>query len=97
MVELGKVRRARPDQAPSGSVGTVVMSVESAAPERIVIVGGVAGGASAAARARRVNETARIVVFERDAYISFANCRRRSPRGTPHPSARGNGVGVDDL
>jgi len=50
------------------------MSVESVAPERIVIVGGVAGGASAAARARRVNETARIVVFERDAYISFANC-----------------------
>ena len=50
------------------------MSVESASAERIVIVGGVAGGASAAARARRVNETARIVVFERDAYISFANC-----------------------
>mgnify|MGYP000945832482 CR=1 FL=1 len=41
---------------------------------KIVIVGGVAGGASAAARARRVNERARIVVYERDAYISFANC-----------------------
>ncbi|MFW5833484.1 MAG: FAD-dependent oxidoreductase [Pseudomonadota bacterium] len=41
---------------------------------KIVIVGGVAGGASAAARARRLNESARIVVFERDAYISFANC-----------------------
>jgi NADPH-dependent 2,4-dienoyl-CoA reductase/sulfur reductase-like enzyme/rhodanese-related sulfurtransferase len=41
---------------------------------RIVIVGGVAGGASAAARARRVNEQARIIVFERDAHISFANC-----------------------
>jgi NADPH-dependent 2,4-dienoyl-CoA reductase/sulfur reductase-like enzyme/rhodanese-related sulfurtransferase len=41
---------------------------------KIVVVGGVAGGASAAARARRMNERARIVVFERDSYISFANC-----------------------
>lgn len=40
----------------------------------IVIVGGVAGGASAAARARRCNETARIIIFEKDAHISFANC-----------------------
>ena len=40
----------------------------------ILIVGGVAGGASAAARARRMNEQARIVIFERDAYVSFANC-----------------------
>ena len=43
-------------------------------PRRIVIVGGVAGGASAAAKARRVNETAEIHVFERGPYISFANC-----------------------
>ena len=43
-------------------------------PRRILIVGGVAGGASAAARARRVNETAEIHVFERGPYISFANC-----------------------
>lgn len=41
---------------------------------RIVIVGGVAGGASAAARARRLSETANIVVFERGPYVSFANC-----------------------
>jgi NADPH-dependent 2,4-dienoyl-CoA reductase/sulfur reductase-like enzyme/rhodanese-related sulfurtransferase len=41
---------------------------------RIVIVGGVAGGASAAARARRVNESAEIHIFERGPYISFANC-----------------------
>jgi NADPH-dependent 2,4-dienoyl-CoA reductase/sulfur reductase-like enzyme/rhodanese-related sulfurtransferase len=41
---------------------------------RILIVGAVAGGASAAARARRMNERAEIVMFERDAYISFANC-----------------------
>jgi NADPH-dependent 2,4-dienoyl-CoA reductase/sulfur reductase-like enzyme/rhodanese-related sulfurtransferase len=41
---------------------------------RIVIVGGVAGGASAAARARRLDESAEITVFERGPYISFANC-----------------------
>jgi len=41
---------------------------------KIVIVGGVAGGASAAARARRVDESAEIAIFERGPYISFANC-----------------------
>lgn len=41
---------------------------------KIVIVGGVAGGASAAARARRVDESAEITIFERGPYISFANC-----------------------
>ena len=43
-------------------------------PRKIVIVGGVAGGASAAARARRVDENAEIHVFERGPSISFANC-----------------------
>jgi NADPH-dependent 2,4-dienoyl-CoA reductase/sulfur reductase-like enzyme/rhodanese-related sulfurtransferase len=43
-------------------------------PLRIVIVGGVAGGASAAAKARRVNENAEIQIFERGPCISFANC-----------------------
>ncbi len=43
-------------------------------PLRIVIVGGVAGGASAAAKARRVDEMADIQIFERGPYISFANC-----------------------
>ena len=43
-------------------------------PHRIVIVGGVAGGASAAAKARRVDENADIQIFERGPYISFANC-----------------------
>ncbi len=43
-------------------------------PVKIVIVGGVAGGASAATRARRMNEDARIVMFEKDATVSFANC-----------------------
>lgn len=41
---------------------------------RILIIGGVAGGASAAARARRLSEEARIVLFERGPYVSFANC-----------------------
>ncbi len=41
---------------------------------RIVIVGGVAGGASAAARARRLSEEAEIILFERGEHISFANC-----------------------
>lgn len=43
-------------------------------PLRIVIVGGVAGGASAATRARRCNEQARIVLLEKDEFVSFANC-----------------------
>ena len=41
---------------------------------KIVIVGGVAGGASAATRARRLDERAQIVLFERGPYVSFANC-----------------------
>jgi NADPH-dependent 2,4-dienoyl-CoA reductase/sulfur reductase-like enzyme len=41
---------------------------------RILIVGGVAGGASAAARARRLSEEAEIVIFERGEHVSFANC-----------------------
>ena len=41
---------------------------------KVVIVGGVAGGATAAARIRRLDEQAEIVVFERTRYISYANC-----------------------
>jgi len=41
---------------------------------KIVIVGGVAGGASAAARARRLSEDAQIIMFERGPFVSFANC-----------------------
>ncbi len=41
---------------------------------KIIIVGGVAGGASAAARLRRLDEHAAIIMFERGEYISFANC-----------------------
>ncbi len=46
----------------------------STIPKKLVIVGGVAGGASAAARARRLDEHCEIVVFERGAFVSFANC-----------------------
>ena len=41
---------------------------------KVVIVGGVAGGATAAARIRRLNEQAKIGVFERSGDISYANC-----------------------
>ncbi|KAA8600154.1 MULTISPECIES: FAD-dependent oxidoreductase [Vibrio] len=41
---------------------------------KIVIIGGVAGGASAAARARRLSEEAEIIMFERGPFVSFANC-----------------------
>ncbi len=43
-------------------------------PKKLLIVGGVAGGASAAARARRLDEGAEIILFERGPDISFANC-----------------------
>lgn len=42
--------------------------------KKIIIVGGVAGGATAAARLRRIDETSHIVVFEKGEHISFANC-----------------------
>ncbi len=41
---------------------------------KVVIVGGVAGGATAAARLRRLDETAEIVIFERSGFVSYANC-----------------------
>ncbi|KAA9134740.1 NAD(P)/FAD-dependent oxidoreductase, partial [Microbacterium caowuchunii] len=43
-------------------------------PRKVVIVGGVAGGMSAATRLRRLDESARIVVFERGPEVSYANC-----------------------
>ncbi len=42
--------------------------------KKIIIVGGVAGGMSAAARARRLSERAEIIVFERSGHVSYANC-----------------------
>lgn len=41
---------------------------------KVVIIGGVAGGATAAARIRRIDENAEIIVFERSGFISYANC-----------------------
>ena len=41
---------------------------------KVIIIGGVAGGATAAARIRRLDETAEIVVFERSGYVSYATC-----------------------
>ena len=43
-------------------------------PKRILIIGGVAGGATAAARIRRLDETAEITILEKGKYVSFANC-----------------------
>ena len=41
---------------------------------KVIIVGGVAGGASCAARLRRLDETAEILMVERGPYVSYANC-----------------------
>lgn len=56
--------------------------------QRIIIIGGVAGGASCAARLRRLNEHAEITLFERGPYASFANC------GLPY--RLGNVIGSDE-
>ena len=42
--------------------------------KKYIIVGGVAGGATAAARIRRMTEDAEIILFDKGAYISYANC-----------------------
>ncbi len=41
---------------------------------KVVIVGGIAGGATAAARLRRLDEQAEIIIFERTGFVSYANC-----------------------
>jgi len=48
--------------------------MEQTTPKKILIIGGVAGGATAAARARRLDETAEITILEKGPYVSFANC-----------------------
>ena len=42
--------------------------------KKVVIIGGVAAGASSAARLRRLDETAKILILERGKYVSYANC-----------------------
>jgi NADPH-dependent 2,4-dienoyl-CoA reductase/sulfur reductase-like enzyme/rhodanese-related sulfurtransferase len=51
-----------------------IYSHNTSTPRRVLIVGGVAGGASCAARLRRLDESVEIVVFDRGPYVSFANC-----------------------
>ena len=43
-------------------------------PKRVLVVGGVAGGATAAARLRRLDEECEIIMFERGPHVSFSNC-----------------------
>ena len=57
-------------QAESQSTG----SSQRGTPRRVLIVGGVAGGASCAARLRRLDESVEILMFDRGPYVSFANC-----------------------
>jgi len=54
--------------------GTRGLEEQKRMPTKLLIIGGVAGGATAAARARRIDEHAEIILFERGEYISFANC-----------------------
>jgi NADPH-dependent 2,4-dienoyl-CoA reductase/sulfur reductase-like enzyme/rhodanese-related sulfurtransferase len=66
-------------RARAGGGGRMILPIENipimnTKPETIVIVGGVAGGASAAARARRHSESVRIILLERGPDVSFANC-----------------------
>src|ERR1700738_2271587 len=49
-------------------------SPDAGLSRRILIVGGVAGGASCAARLRRLDESVEIAVFDRGPYVAFANC-----------------------
>ena len=52
---------------------------------KVVIVGGVAGGASCAARLRRLDEKAEILMVERGPYVSYANCGLPVPHLGRHP------------
>ena len=52
----------------------VAQKMEDNMPQKIVIIGGVAAGTSAAAKARRCDEDAEITIFERDSYISYGSC-----------------------
>ncbi len=53
---------------------TETISSATSSPRRVLIVGGVAGGASCAARLRRLDESVEIIMFDRGPYVSFANC-----------------------
>lgn len=50
------------------------MNIQTTVAKKIIIVGGVAGGMSAAARIRRLSEKSQVIVFERSGHVSYANC-----------------------
>ena len=64
---------------------------------KTVIVGGVAGGASTGARLRRLDESAEIVVLERDHYVSFANWRSAPARSSTSDHRREDRQGTQGL
>ncbi|GFR43426.1 hypothetical protein Agub_g4507 [Astrephomene gubernaculifera] len=64
----------RASRALSLFCSATMASDAAAAKKRVLIVGGVAGGASCAARLRRLDEKAEITIFEKGPYVSFANC-----------------------
>ena len=68
------IAAAQEKQRRKASCGGAADSGKVEISMKVVIVGGVAGGATAAARLRRLDEQAEIVVFERSGYISYANC-----------------------
>ncbi|PNW82038.1 hypothetical protein CHLRE_06g271200v5 [Chlamydomonas reinhardtii] len=61
-------------KAPRAATAVHAMATQAGGPKKVLIVGGVAGGASCAARLRRMDEKAEITIFERGPYVSFANC-----------------------
>jgi NADPH-dependent 2,4-dienoyl-CoA reductase/sulfur reductase-like enzyme/rhodanese-related sulfurtransferase len=65
---------ADPITSTNGSTRTAGSAGRGGSPLRVVVVGGVAGGMSAATRLRRLDESAEIVVVERSGHVSYANC-----------------------
>ncbi|WP_256329368.1 FAD-dependent oxidoreductase [Actinomyces ruminicola] len=63
-----------PDDGAASSTAPHSTPTGSGRPRRLVVVGGVAGGMSCAARARRLSEDAEIIVLDRGRHVSFANC-----------------------
>ena len=64
---------------------------------KTIIIGGVAGGATAAARLRRLDEKAEIIILERGEYVSFANCGLPYYIGGDLTVLQDDGISVDRL
>lgn len=76
----GSIRdRPRRDAREAAQIPYRVYNRAMGSPRTVVVVGGVAGGMSAATRLRRLDEKARIIVLERGENVSFANCGLPSP------------------